>query len=312
MALIPPSFLDCVVAIGVSTAGVNGVSTTQWIGTGFIFGENIQNYKLPNAKGEELNTSPKQNTAPVQDRYFTYWVTNKHVIQGHDSVVVRLSSTSKGTYVDEHFPLQDKGSAFWFAHPNDKIDIAAIPFGGDRFKADGMLPCIFTSSVSLTRDEAVKKGLSEGDSVFTLGFPVGVSGISDFKRNFVVVRQGAIARIRDWFLRDANDFLIDSFVFPGNSGSPVILRPEMSAIAGTQPINQAYLIGFVGAYLPYRDIAISASTLRERMISEENSGLAKVIPADFVVETVAHARAQILKGWLAETQKNSTSSSLVH
>jgi hypothetical protein len=33
-----------------------------------------------------------------------------------------------------------------------------------------------------------------------------------------------------------DEFLLDSLVFPGNSGSPVILKPEISSIEGTPAI----------------------------------------------------------------------------
>ena len=44
------------------------------------------------------------------------------------------------------------------------------------------------------------------------------------------------------------------------------------------------VIGLVSAYLPYRDVAMSEQTGLIRLISEENSGLAKVVPMDAVIE----------------------------
>jgi hypothetical protein len=75
--------------------------------------------------------------------------------------------------------------------------------------------------------------------------------------------------------------LIDALVFPGNSGGPVITRPELTSIEGTKRQNNAYLLGVVRAYVPYQDVAISQQTGRPRIAFEENSGLAEVIPMDF-------------------------------
>ncbi len=44
------------------------------------------------------------------------------------------------------------------------------------------------------------------------------------------------------------------------------------------------MLGLVASYLPYRDVAISQQTGRVRLVSEENSGLARVIPIDLVVK----------------------------
>ncbi|MGB9486715.1 MAG: serine protease, partial [Terriglobia bacterium] len=77
-------------------------------------------------------------------------------------------------------------------------------------------------------------------------------------------------------------FLVDTFIFPGNSGSPVILRPEITSISGTPPQNVAYLIGIVRSYLPYADFAVSQQTHHLRISFEENSGLAEVLPTDYI------------------------------
>jgi len=119
----------------------------------------------------------------------------------------------------------------------------------------------------------------EGDGVFVLEFPMGLVGGD---RHFVIVRQGTIARIRDTLAGGSKECLVDVAVFPGNSGGPVVTRPELAAIQGTQPQHASYLLGMVKSYIPYRDVAISAQTKRPRIIFEENSGLTAVIPVDFV------------------------------
>ena len=82
-------------------------------------------------------------------------------------------------------------------------------------------------------------------------------------------------------------FLLDSFIFPGNSGGPVVSKPELVSIQGAKPaITQAYLIGVVQGFRPYIDVAISSQTKRPRVTFEENSGLAEVIPAEYIQETI--------------------------
>jgi hypothetical protein len=101
------------------------------------------------------------------------------------------------------------------------------------------------------------------------------------------VRSGTLARVRDLLARTSKIFLVDAFVFPGNSGGPVILKPEAIAIEGTKAQIAPYLIGIVQAYVPYQDVAVSLQTGRPRVIFEENAGLAAVHPVDFIEETIA-------------------------
>ena len=80
--------------------------------------------------------------------------------------------------------------------------------------------------------------------------------------------------------------MIDASVFPGNSGGPVLLKPEVTRIQGTKANERCGLIGMVSSYLPYKEIAICTQTERPRMIFEENSGLGVVVPHDLIQETV--------------------------
>ncbi len=126
-------------------------------------------------------------------------------------------------------------------------------------------------------------GVSAGDGVYVLGFPMNLAGV---QRNYVIVRNGIISRLSEMFDHASQTYLIDSLVFPGNSGGPVVLRPEIIAIEGTKPHLNAELIGMVVSYEPYIDTAISPQTHRARIAFEENSGLAEVVPVDTLNATV--------------------------
>ena len=59
----------------------------------------------------------------------------------------------------------------------------------------------------------------EGDFIYALGFPM---GLVSKDRQHVMVRSGIIARIRDLYENRSTDFTVDAFVFPGNSGGPLV------------------------------------------------------------------------------------------
>jgi hypothetical protein len=132
------------------------------------------------------------------------------------------------------------------------------------------------------------RGIAIGDGVFVLGFPLGLNGQ---QRNYLTVRQGIIARLNDMLDGSSKTFSIDSFAFPGNSGGPIVLKPEMASVAGTPPQRQAVLLGMVLSYVPYVETAISEQTKRSRVTFEENSGLATVLPIDYIDDAIKKWRS---------------------
>ena len=268
MALIPPFFLDCVVAIG-SRRG----EKLRWSASGFLYGHFVS------ADGD-------------RSAYGVYLITNRHVFDHETEVVLRFNPAGIDPAHEIDLPLVDaSGAKLWLAHHDPDIDAAVMPINAQALEEGGIQFAFFRSHQHvLDRQGAVDKGLSEGDGAYILGFPMGIVGRS---RSYVIVRQGSLARVRDWLGGSSKDFLVDATIFPGNSGGPVVNRPENTAITGTQQQGAAYLIGIVKSYVPYQDIAISQQTNRPRVIIEENSGLAAVVPMDYVIEVIAAHRATL-------------------
>jgi len=122
-----------------------------------------------------------------------------------------------------------------------------------------------------------KTGLQAGAQALVLGYPMGLkSGPNDKP----IVRNGIVARV------DSDQIILDSFVFPGNSGGPVVYTPlfKVGGPLKSSLINEERLIGLVSQYIPYIDVAYSKQTKRPRVSFEENSGLTRVTPVDKVLE----------------------------
>ena len=109
--------------------------------------------------------------------------------------------------------------------------------------------------------------------MFVVGFPVGF--YKDVK-NWPVVRQGVLAQIQPYLRGAARTFLIDGSVFGGNSGGPVITKPQPMSIKGTQQFTKNALIGMV-------------SGCRLNPVSGENADLGIVIPLDTINDTIEMA-----------------------
>jgi len=280
MALLPPEFLDTVVAIGIG----DNPNSRHWIGTGFIFGNLM-----------------KKNMEDGKNSYHLWLITNKHVFEGQKEIYLKFNSLqnpdSKDYYVSLLF---DNGRPRWVGHPSKSIDIAAIALNPKVLRDEDRLFFYFRSDQNLfSKDEMVAQKISEGDRIFVLGFPM---GLVDKERQYVICRGGYIARIRDYLEDRTNDYLIDALVFPGNSGGPVILCPAPFSLKGTTSINRAVLIGIVKAYIPYRDVAVSPQTRAARILFQENSGLAAVESASSILETVQIASRR-MKERIARAQR---------
>ncbi len=263
MALIPKSYFNCVVTLG--TRSPNG--DVSWIGTGTLVGRLFQ------------------TQADGQKRYHIYIITNRHVLAQQVDLVVRFNPSGGKTSQNYDIPLYRKnGTALWRGHSNPEIDLAAIGLDADFLEEHVSPYDFFQSDVHfMPTQEMASAGVSEGDFVYVLGFPM---GIASKLRHYVIARSGCIARIQPALSQDDNDFLIDAMIFPGNSGGPVVYKPEIISIEGTQSVTKPGLIGIVASYLTYSDTAISQQTGQARIVFEENSGLAVIHPVDFVLETI--------------------------
>ena len=272
MALLPPQYLNAVVAIGVG----DDQKSRQWVGTGFIYGNFIKDV-------------PETN----QKQYSIWLITNKHVLEDFNSIYIKFNSAQNQKSKDyKVLLLARNGRKKWVGHPNDLIDVATIYLNPNVLKTEGILYDSFRSDITMNKKMMTSNGITEGDRVFVLGFPM---GLVTPDRQYVICRGGYIARVRDFLEDRTNEFLIDATVFPGNSGGPVIFCPSGIFIKGTKSNLQADLIGIVKSYVPYRDYAISAQTKQARIIFEENSGLAAVESIDSIIETVQLAEKRLNK-----------------
>ena len=138
---------------------------------------------------------------------------------------------------------------------------------------------------AITLQKMKETGVDEGSLVYALGFPMNL--MNDSVKT-PICRLGCISRISDAFVspHTSETFLVDAQTFPGNSGGPIISRPEFISIQGTAQNRNANLIGIVSAYIPYRDTLVSQQTHQPIMIREENSGLTIVHPVDRIKEVI--------------------------
>lgn len=269
MSLIPPIFLNCVVAIG----NKNSPTDISWVASGFFYGSKME--------------EPPEGWDESGPRVWLWLVTNRHVIKGLTNPVLRIDSHSGNALQLDISVTDGTGNQLWISHPDEDVDVSITPISSDFLTQIGANFEFFQHELTTaTLAELKVLGVSEGQGGFLLGFPMGmVSGPT----NAVIVRKSCIAKIRDTYEGNSKSILIDGIVFPGNSGGPAIIHPELVAISGTKTLNRALLIGIVAGYVSYTDVAVSPQTGRPRISFEENSGLTHVFPVDFIDQTAAYA-----------------------
>lgn len=164
----------------------------------------------------------------------------------------------------------------WLVHENILVDIALLPF--DIIPEDDLKVIPQIQFLNTHR-------LFETYEVYLISYHPGLVNVNDFKPIF---RTGTISRVN----KD-NTILIDAFVFPGNSGSPVFLKTSPIRFdrnayvigTGADELGNKF-IGIIGSYYPYEDIAISSQTNKPRVIFQENSGIARVWSVNFLQDII--------------------------
>ena len=263
MAIIPDFFMNAVVAIGVD----KNEKSKRWIGTGFI-------------------VSRKEISENESINYTYYIITNKHVINGKRKIYVRFNAIEGDFIKDYPVDLYDtSGNALYTSHPDTDSDVIAFQITPQTLINDKSIWGAFNlDDHALTLKEMETTGVKEGTLVYALGFPMNLVDVIKTP----ICRLGCVSRVFDAFIKKDGypTFLVDAQVFPGNSGGPIISRPEYISIEGTVTNTSANLIGILSGYIPYKDSLISAQTGEIVMIQRENSGLTVVHPVDRIKEVV--------------------------
>lgn len=172
-------------------------------------------------------------------------------------------------------------------HENEEVDIALIPFPINPETDDVML-------ISNELFGSFEK-LSELYEVFYLSFQ---PGVSRYGRVEPIIRTGVIS-----FLDNDNKiFYIDGFVFPGNSGGPVFVKPSPIrfdnndiVIGGNDPLGWK-MVGVINSLI-YSSLPVEGN------LFYNNTGLSIVRPIDFVNEILSQDSSKRLLEKIVERER---------
>lgn len=228
--------------------------------------------QITDQKGKKI-IAPMGTAFIIDFEKFNVLVTARHLVFNRSNLFA--SYNQKGGSIGRRSleEIQKVYQVGWIYHPNSDVDIALTIFAINPTTDD-----IKKIPQDLFEDCDV---LSEGQEIFFLGFPMGLKG-GQFIRP--MVRAGIIAQ-----RQDDNRFLIDGNVFPGNSGSPVFLKPSIFDFKTKTlgKITQAKLVGMISESISYVDTAYSQQTKRARVTFEENSALGVVFANTYIKEILS-------------------------
>lgn len=271
MALIPPEYLNSVISIGIEGKNDKNEPVFKSLATGFLVGEPVGE---KNEKG--------------QQGFRLFVVTNRHVFYDEKTkqyikeILFRFNTTENKSHNFKINLLNKENKPIWSMHENEKVDLAVLPINVSAMNEAKIDFYFFRENDLFFAKDFGVKNISTGDGLFVLGFPMSISGKA---KNFVIVRKGIIARVDEEVLEDGF-YYIDASAYPGNSGGPVIVKPEVVSIQNTQSNSSAGLIGVISSGETYSDVAISQQTGEAKVIFTEQTGLVRVVPVERIYEII--------------------------
>ena len=271
MALIPPAYLNSVVSIGVEGKNEKNEPIFKSLATGFLVGKSV------GEKNQEGQQAFKLFV--VTNRHVFYNKKTKQYIRG---VLFRLNTTENKSHHFRISLLNTENKPIWSMHKDEKVDLAILPINANAMNEAKIDYYFFRENDLFFAKDFAAKNISTGDGLFVLGFPMSISGKA---KNFVIVRQGIIARVDEEVLEDGF-YYIDASAYPGNSGGPVIVKPEVVGIQGTGTNGSAGLIGVISSGETYSDVAVSQQTGEAKVIFTEQTGLVRIVPVERIYEII--------------------------
>ncbi len=225
----------------------------------------------------------KDSEEPKERLYRTFLVTNRHVFEGRNKVWLRFNTDDGKIKIFPQSLQNIKGEDLWLAHPDPDVDLALLSVSPDILKTNKIQPLFISEEMFAYIKDFESIGISVGDDVYAIGFPLGLAGKA---QNYPFVKAGVISRTDKEIIDEVKAFIIDSSIFPGNSGGPVILKPTIINLSGTVPVNKPYLVGVISGYSPYSEKLYTHQTKPPTVVSQtrENSGLTHCVPIDFAKE----------------------------
>lgn len=232
-----------------------------------------------------------------------FLITNVHIIPSPEgltkNISIRVMTKSGETVAVKSLEIPVLGTDGKYLptvrlHPKKGFDVAAINITESVVK-EHIEAAWIPYDLLATKDKLKAEGITVGDEIFLLGYP---AAIYDPRNIHPILREGVIASVptEDYAFNEVlkkrhnlpdqiDGFLIDANVFPGSSGSLVILKQQATTIGphGETVVSKAkkipYVLGIVSGSIPIIDTALGSA-------QPQRMGLGVVYSYNAIKETI--------------------------
>ena len=209
-------------------------------------------------------------------RELLFLITNAHVVGRDCERIVVLFAPREGDRAVAHSVTARTGLEPGAWRMDRRYDLAALLVQPERFPADAIRYRSFeVRTDALTIPELRRQQIVEGDEVLLLGFAF---PHRDSPRQYPAVRLATISGVpkRARFERPLR---LEGTAFPGNSGSPLIVKPRRDAERDRGSDAGGKLIGILCAS---SDFAATVRSDQQGLPIEvrEQAGIIHAVPAD--------------------------------
>jgi len=161
-------------------------------------------------------------------RHVPVVITNKHVVnQSTKGRLIFTKANSNNEPLDtQHFQVYfDNFETFWRKHPDNDVDLCAMPIAPFLTEANNRGEKLFYISLdkSLIPTAQQISEFSALEEILMVGYP---NGIWDNVNNKPILRKGVTATHPNFDYCGKKEIMIDAACFPGSSGSPVFIFNE--------------------------------------------------------------------------------------
>ncbi len=205
---ISEELIHCTVKINCTYSDpVNPKELTAGSGTAFFF-----DFRVP---GDSTKTIP-------------VIVTNKHVVRNSIKgtfVLTKMDSLGNPLFGETWKVDINNFMQKWIPHPDNNVDLCIMPIADLLRDAQNKNMPFYHRRLNeeLIPSESDIKSFTAIEEVYMIGYP---TGLSDTYNNIPITRIGQTATPLEFNYMGRKEFLIDMPVFPGSSGSPVLIFNE--------------------------------------------------------------------------------------
>lgn len=227
----------------------------------------------------------------VKGHRYLYFATAKHVALDSLNKDIHILINKRGGGTSE---LLATDPPLWYSHPSDETcDVAVVPVIPNTEAVFNSIPL----EHMLTPDDIKAFSIGIGDEVYSVGLFTEVDNTS---RNIPILRHGNIAMMPTEQIQTelgyADVYLIEARSIGGMSGSPVFVRPTGHIPFGKRPddtvetlmglVDRTKLLGVVHGHWDVRESDINSYPIHQDRKRGVNYGIAIVVPAIKLIETL--------------------------